>query len=102
MDKRHGIRNKHDWKEPKWELADLPSGKGAIGLKWVYKTKFSKEESILNARLPAKDYSQHPRIDFNEIFAPFGKNRNYTNCSCHCNTTWILCLSTRCKINISK
>ena len=33
-------------KNETWELMDLPKEKKAIGLKWVFKTKFNADESI--------------------------------------------------------
>ena len=55
-----------------WNLVDPPKGKDIIGLKWVYKTKYNEDGSIQKhkARLVAKGYSQQPRVDFNETFAP--------------------------------
>ena len=55
-----------------WNLVDPPKGKDIIGLKWVYKTKYNEDCSIQKhkARLVDKGYSQHPRVDFNETFAP--------------------------------
>ena len=55
-----------------WQLVDLPKGKDAIGLKWVYKTKYNEDGSVqkYKARLVAKGYSQQPGVDFNETFAP--------------------------------
>ena len=57
------------------ELVDLPKNKEVIGLKWVYKTKYKEDGSIQKhkARLVAKGYSQQPRIDFNETFAPVAR-----------------------------
>ncbi|RHN42089.1 putative RNA-directed DNA polymerase [Medicago truncatula] len=55
-----------------WQLVDLPKGKDAIGLKWVYKTKYNEDGSVqkYKARLVVKGYSQQPGVDFNETFAP--------------------------------
>jgi len=54
-----------------WQLVDLPEGKDAIGLKWVYKTKYNEDGSVqrYKARLVAKGYSQQLDVDFNETFA---------------------------------
>ena len=43
-------------KNETWELMDLPKEKKAIGLKWVFKTKFNADGSIQKhkARLVAK------------------------------------------------
>lgn len=42
-----------------WELVDLPEGKSAIGLKWVFKTKYNADGSIERhkARLVVKGYA---------------------------------------------
>ena len=55
-----------------WELVNYPQGKDIIGVKWVYKTKLNPDGTIQKhrARLVAKGYSQQPRIDYNETFAP--------------------------------
>ncbi|CAL2255216.1 unnamed protein product [Prunus armeniaca] len=54
-----------------WTLGDRPFGKPIIGVKWVYKMKLNLDGSVQKnkARLVAKDYSQRPRIDYNETFA---------------------------------
>ena len=46
-------------KNETWEMVDLPEGKNAIGLKWVFKTKFAANGSIQKhkARLVAKGYA---------------------------------------------
>ncbi|XP_020102101.1 uncharacterized protein LOC109719721 [Ananas comosus] len=43
-----------------WELVDLPPDKEAIGLKWIYKTKFKPDGSIqkLKARIITEWYLQ--------------------------------------------
>ena len=54
------------------ELVPLPSGKKAIGSKWIYKVKL-KSDGILekhNARLVAKGYHQQHGIKFQETFFP--------------------------------
>ncbi|KAA0045237.1 hypothetical protein IC582_016021 [Cucumis melo] len=58
-------------KNGKWKMVDLPEGKNAIGLKWVYKTKFAADGSLEKhkARLMAKGYAQQHGIDFEEIFS---------------------------------
>ncbi|CAJ2662747.1 unnamed protein product [Trifolium pratense] len=55
-----------------WKLVNLPNGKKAIGVKWVYKVKVNpKGETIRHkARLVVKGFLQKEGIDFNEIFAP--------------------------------
>jgi hypothetical protein len=58
-----------------WELATLPTGHQAIGLKWVHKVKHNEASNIVRhkARLVAKSYVQHAGIDFDEVFAPVAR-----------------------------
>jgi hypothetical protein len=58
-----------------WELTTLPEGLKAIGVKWIYKTKFNEMGEIdkHKARLVAKGYSQKHGIYFNEVFAPVAR-----------------------------
>ena len=53
------------------ELVDLPEGKDAIGLKWVFRTKLNADGSVqkYKARFIAKGYAQLPGIDFSETFS---------------------------------
>ncbi len=50
----------------------LPQGKEVIGVKWVYKTKLNANGDVQKhkARLVAKGYSEQPKVDYNETFAP--------------------------------
>eukprot|EP00253_Pinus_taeda_P021224 PITA_21224 len=52
-------------KSKTWELVDLPEGKDAIGVKWVYKTKSNVEGKIdkHKARLVVKGYKQQQGKD---------------------------------------
>nr|GEU56685.1 retrovirus-related Pol polyprotein from transposon TNT 1-94 [Tanacetum cinerariifolium] len=54
-----------------WKLVDLAKGKNAIGVKWIYKTKFQPDGSIYKhkARLVVKGYSQVACVDFRDTFA---------------------------------
>jgi len=58
-------------KSKTWELVDLPKGKDAIGVKWVYKTKSNAEGKIdrHRARLVVKGYKQQKAKDYDETFA---------------------------------
>ena len=50
----------------------MPSGKKAIGTKWVYKLKHKLDGNIdrYKAWLIAKGYAQEKGIDFDETFEP--------------------------------
>lgn len=58
-----------------WELATLPTGHRAIGLKWVFKVKRDEHGNVIRhkARLVAKGYVQRAGIDFDEVFAPVAR-----------------------------
>lgn len=62
-------------KNETWEMVNLPEGKNAIGLKWVFKTKYHADGTIQKhkARLVAKGYSQQHGIDFEETFSPVAR-----------------------------
>jgi len=55
-----------------WELVDKSHDKNVIGLKWIYKIKYSEDDSfqMYKAQLVVKGYSQQPGIDFNDTFTP--------------------------------
>nr|GEV77929.1 retrovirus-related Pol polyprotein from transposon TNT 1-94 [Tanacetum cinerariifolium] len=55
-----------------WELVEKPFGKSIIRLKWLWKNKKDKDQTVIRnkARLVAKGYAQEEGIDFKESFAP--------------------------------
>jgi len=54
-----------------WDLVELPSGKKAIGSKWVFQIKRNADSSIeqFKARIVAKGFSQRPGFDYLETYA---------------------------------
>ncbi|KAL0429361.1 UNVERIFIED_CONTAM: Retrovirus-related Pol polyprotein from transposon TNT 1-94 [Sesamum radiatum] len=66
-------------KNDTWELATLPSGHEAIGVKWVYKIKRNAKGEVerYKARLVAKGYKQKHGVDYEEVFAPVARLETY-------------------------
>ncbi|GJY21355.1 putative ribonuclease H-like domain-containing protein [Tanacetum coccineum] len=58
-----------------WTLVDLPSGKKAIGTKWVYRNKKDERGIVVRnkARLVAQGYKQEEGIDYDKVFAPVAR-----------------------------
>nr|GEZ96432.1 Gag-Pol polyprotein [Tanacetum cinerariifolium] len=58
-----------------WELVDKPFGKNVIRLKWLWKNKKDKDQTVIRnkTRLVAKRYAQEEGIDFEESFAPVAR-----------------------------
>ncbi|CAM8944065.1 unnamed protein product [Rhodiola kirilowii] len=58
-----------------WLITDLPTGKHAIGSKWIYKVKRKSDGSIerYKARLVARGFTQLEGLDYHETFAPVVK-----------------------------
>jgi hypothetical protein len=55
-----------------WKLVDVPKDNDVISVKRIYKTKQYVEGNVQTSkeRLVARGFTQQPRIDFNETFAP--------------------------------
>lgn len=54
-----------------WEMVDLPTGKKAIGCKWVYKVKLKADGTLerCKARLVAQGFNQQYGLDYTEVFS---------------------------------
>ncbi|GKA32165.1 putative ribonuclease H-like domain-containing protein [Tanacetum coccineum] len=58
-----------------WTLVNLPNGKRAIGIKWVFRNKKDERGIVVRnkARLVAQGYTQEEGIDYDEVFAPVAR-----------------------------
>lgn len=63
-----------------WELVDRPKDREVIGVKWVYKTSVSPDDSVqkYKTRLVAKGFKQKPGIDYYKTYAPVTRNNRAT------------------------
>ena len=55
-----------------WELVELPQDAKVVQSGWVFKVKLNPDNIVerYRSRLVAKGYSQCPRYDYTEVFAP--------------------------------
>jgi hypothetical protein len=58
-----------------YKLTDLPSGRRAVGSKWVFKIKRDSEGKPIRykARLVAQGFTQRKGLNFQETFAPVAR-----------------------------
>jgi hypothetical protein len=65
-----------------WELTSLHEGSKAIGVKWIYKTKYNEMGKIEKhkARSVPKRYTQKYDINYNEVFALCSLWRDQQRC----------------------
>jgi Reverse transcriptase (RNA-dependent DNA polymerase) len=58
-----------------WELVNIPKNSNIIGYRWVFRLKHNATRNIVKYRacVVAKGFTQQPRVDFRETFAPITK-----------------------------
>ena len=58
-----------------WDLVNLPTGKKAIGCKWVFAMKVNLDGSVarLKARLVVIGYVQTYRVGYSDTLSPMAK-----------------------------
>lgn len=58
-----------------WDIVELPSGKKAIGCKWLFKTKTDEKGNYVRhkARIVAQGFTQKFGTDYDKVFTPVAK-----------------------------
>nr|GEV05765.1 KH domain-containing protein [Tanacetum cinerariifolium] len=58
-----------------WTFVDLPYGKRAIGLKWVFRNKLDEKGIVIRnkEKLVAQRHTQEEDINYDEVFAPVAR-----------------------------
>jgi Reverse transcriptase (RNA-dependent DNA polymerase)/Integrase core domain len=58
-----------------WELVDIPKNSNIVGCWWVFRLKHDATGNVVKyrVRVIAKSFTQQPRVDFRETFAPITK-----------------------------
>ncbi|KAL0402494.1 UNVERIFIED_CONTAM: Copia protein [Sesamum latifolium] len=89
-------------KNDTWELATLPSGHEAIGVKWVYKIKRNAKGEVERhkMRLVANGYKQKHGVDYEEVFAPIARLKTIRLLGRSCCTKPMADSSNGCEVRI--